>query len=84
MGFPLNGGQSGNVRLQVGENRQWLLKNSIAPAFGRKRRARVPNKRRFRNGDTFTIILDYQEQTFSTPTGNDTAILTGQIKGPDT
>ena len=34
----------------------WLLKNSIAVSFGRKRRARMPYKRPSRNRDTFSII----------------------------
>jgi hypothetical protein len=34
-------------------------------AFGEKRRAMMRYKRRYRNRDTFGIIRDCQEQTFS-------------------
>jgi hypothetical protein len=53
----------------------WLLKNSIAVSFGRKRRARMPYKRPSRNRDTFSIIRDCHKLTFSTPTGHFTSDL---------
>src|SRR6516225_6844553 len=46
------------------------LKNSIARPLGKKQRSRMLYKRRSRNRDTFTIIRDCQERTFSTPTAD--------------